>query len=659
MSAIEISEGPGSSTAKVCSPTSPPENGTGDSHDPRHIDLELVPDLVQHLTQQLNENMAMTKAEKARCLRQRAECFLRLGQNKAALKDAEAALGENPREVGASIVAGQAAAGLGQLKEAFLKYKIGLQQDPNNKEIVEELRRLQSSILEQSEFEQEEEPTYNALDFCSQNPYPGDDQQLLMEREILNVKYGISDKLLKSSNKINQAEAAKQLKLAYEAVTTGQHSEAVAYCTRALDADPSNLFGRMFRAQLLMDRQDMVEALKDCWMIPKSKRTYDIWKMGGQILYHMWLPVTAEFWLRKATLMSGGNSQEVGMLFQKVRVKRLYDPLTESFPVAVDFTQYGRAVVATEDVKAGEVLMKDLPLVHAQTLASRYVPACCHCTSSLITATDYFGDAYSGLNSQAKEVVARHWPKVTPVWCPKCSREMYCSQQCLEAAWENSHQVLCPSVNKAAGRLYDLRDHDGYGYDSHGNWVELWGGHYSPFVLAKIWASILCHVHRLMEADGKMGEHPTIEQWAQAKAPFRRFIAFGTAPATERMPEMLSIFQEVFSNCAGGVDYPITEAEFRGRYYQAACNLQCFSAGITPFQRFLTNLKDDLDGLSVLMHLDERKVPEAYFAGMFPVHACLNHSCDNNAEVSNGIYMDNFGVQVTAKRDIKKGEEVI
>lgn len=64
-----------------------------------------------------------------------------------------------------------------------------------------------------------------------------------------------------------------------------------------------------------------------------------------------------------------------------------------------------------------------------------------------------------------------------------------------------------------------------------------------------------------------------------------RFIAFGTAPATERMPEMLSIFQEVFSNCAGGVDYPITEAEFRGRYYQAACNLQCFSAGITPFQR--------------------------------------------------------------------------
>lgn len=78
---------------------------------------------------------------------------------------------------------------------------------------------------------------------------------------------------------------------------------------------------------------------------------------------------------------------------------------------------------------------------------------------------------------------------------------------------------------QAAGRLYDLRDHDGYGYDSHGNWVELWGGHYSPFVLAKIWASILCHVHRLMEADGKMGEQPTIEQWAQAKAPFRRSVS--------------------------------------------------------------------------------------------------------------------------------------
>ena len=95
-----------------------------------------------------------------------------------------------------------------------------------------------------------------------------------------------------------------------------------------------------------------------------------------------------------------------------------------------------------------QVLLKDISLVHAQTLASRYVPSCCHCTCSLISATDFFGDDYQSLSARAREVVARHWPDVTPMWCPKCSREMYCSRQCMEAAWEDNHQVLCPSVNE-------------------------------------------------------------------------------------------------------------------------------------------------------------------------------------------------------------------
>ena len=76
---------------------------------------------------------------------------------------------------------------------------------------------------------------------------------------------------------------------------------------------------------------------------------------AGKILVSLWLPVTAELWLRKATVTSGKKDVEAAVLFQKVRVRRLYGPLTEDFPVAVDFTKYGRAVVATEDVKAGEV----------------------------------------------------------------------------------------------------------------------------------------------------------------------------------------------------------------------------------------------------------------------------------------------------------------
>ena len=69
---------------------------------------------------------------------------------------------------------------------------------------------------------------------------------------------------------------------AYEAVTSGRHEEAVQRCTQALKADPSNTFGRKFRAQLLFDREDMVKALKDLWLIPKATRTPDVWSMGGQ-----------------------------------------------------------------------------------------------------------------------------------------------------------------------------------------------------------------------------------------------------------------------------------------------------------------------------------------------------------------------------------------
>ena len=60
----------------------------------------------------------------------------------------------------------------------------------------------------------------------------------------------------------------------------------------------------------------------------------------------LWLPVLAEFWLRKATQLSAGKDEEAAQLFQRVRVKRLYDPLTEDQPVSVEFTDFGRAVFA-------------------------------------------------------------------------------------------------------------------------------------------------------------------------------------------------------------------------------------------------------------------------------------------------------------------------
>ena len=49
----------------------------------------------------------------------------------------------------------------------------------------------------------------------------------------------------------------------------------------------------------------------------------------------------------------GGKDLEAATLFQKIRVKRIYGPLTAEYPVRVDFTEYGRTVFATDNLQPG------------------------------------------------------------------------------------------------------------------------------------------------------------------------------------------------------------------------------------------------------------------------------------------------------------------
>ena len=51
----------------------------------------------------------------------------------------------------------------------------------------------------------------------------------------------------------------------------------------------------------------------------------------------------------------GGKDIEAATLFQKIRVKRIYGPLTAEYPVRVDFTEYGRTVFATDNLQPGRV----------------------------------------------------------------------------------------------------------------------------------------------------------------------------------------------------------------------------------------------------------------------------------------------------------------
>ena len=124
---------------------------------------------------------------------------------------------------------------------------------------------------------------------------------------------------------------------------------------------------------------------------------------------------------------------------------------------------------------------------------------------------------------------------------------------------------------------------------------------------------------------------------------------------------MKTLFREIFADCGDGVSYDITDSEFNGRYYQAVCNLQVFSSPWTPYHKFLETLgkseQDEDQTLRLLKFLKE-KPPSSNVCGMFPLHACLNHSCLNNVEVSDGFVHDKGGVTVRAKRNIQQGEEI-
>ncbi|KAK6178480.1 hypothetical protein SNE40_013266 [Patella caerulea] len=595
-------------------------------------------------------------SENVTTLLKRAECYMNLKLYQNAHSDAKHALRMEPKNLDVIIMCGQACIELLLFEEALNYFQDGLKIDAKNKTITTSLKTLHQKIVKDFTIKgRVEEQTYNALKFCSQDPYPGDSDTLNQEYEILSSKYHIpgEEKILA----YNQQEAAWHATQAFR-IRGKSLSQAIAECSIAVSKDPTNIVYRQLRGDMWLEKDESLKALSDFWAIPKGQRSYDVWKVGGTILRTIDLPISAEFWFRKATKLSPPNDEEAATLFQQVRVERLYGPLTSDFPVKVEFRQFGRGLYAKEDIKEGDLAFVDSPVVKAQVIRSNHeITACNHCARSLLTAAEYFGDMLKDMKSDERELVDRYWPNVTPIYCEDCKKVKYCSDDCRLEAYDLYHQIICPKKNPASIEIYDLIDNDGWGYRADGSRGEIWAGHYSILILSNIWASIIVEAKRLMFKDGL--STPTTEHWARAKAPYRRFIAYGTTSVTKRMPDMLPVFQRVFKQCGDGVSFDVTAEEFNGRYYQATCNLQEFSARTTPYHIFMTNLSMDerMRGLKMVKYL-EKASPYASFCGMFPLHACLNHSCCNNVEIRDGDCSDRPGVHVVAKKFIKAGEEL-
>lgn len=241
----------------------------------------------------------------------------------------------------------------------------------------------------------------------------------------------------------------------------------------------------------------------------------------GSILDKLGLPVCSEDWLRQAVWRSAHDDNSTNILFQNVRARRLYEPLTKGTAVEVTFTPIGRGVKAVKAISKGEVVFTDAPVLHAQTLSSLQFPCCAACVTSLIGPADVFG-AQELQQDLLQKAVKKHWPVRSKVACKAgCSREVYCSEKCRDESWDAYHRLLCPHKNADVARLYDVCDtYHHLTRDDVRLFHGWWNASFSPVLLAKVWALITCRAQSMAHEAGRAV--PSEEDRALAGAPFSR-----------------------------------------------------------------------------------------------------------------------------------------
>ena len=215
----------------------------------------------------------------------RSGYFLEKGNHNRALEDATAAMNLDSNCVLACVAAAKAKIKMGKFDEAYDFYKEALKIDSKNPEVVNGLVKLQDLIMADLEKKGPKEDSYNAVNLCSQDIYPGDDELFRLEQEILAAKYKITNTITMNQKGItiaDQKEANREAILGHQCHVTGKIDDALHHCDVSLSKDATNSAARYLRAQINIERKNLTKAMQDLWLIPKPRRNADIWKMGGK-----------------------------------------------------------------------------------------------------------------------------------------------------------------------------------------------------------------------------------------------------------------------------------------------------------------------------------------------------------------------------------------
>ncbi|CAG2208531.1 unnamed protein product [Mytilus edulis] len=123
----------------------------------------------------------------------RAQQYSKKEDYEKCFNDAKHALDLDESLVEAAVLGGEAATKCGKFQGAHSIFSIGLKQDKKDENLIQGLKKLQRAIVNSYDTEDTTEQGYNAVDLCTQSPYPGDDQLLNLEKEILDRRHDIRE----------------------------------------------------------------------------------------------------------------------------------------------------------------------------------------------------------------------------------------------------------------------------------------------------------------------------------------------------------------------------------------------------------------------------------------------------------------------------------
>ncbi|XP_005103639.1 uncharacterized protein LOC101862288 isoform X2 [Aplysia californica] len=420
----------------------------------------------------------------------------------------------------------------------------------------------------------------------------------------------------------------------------------------------------ILKAKVLNAMGDHVEALRSLQKVKIKDRSEDAWIEGATALGKLELHVTSEVWLKKALLScmkpAGGEQRtcprKLTHMLQAVRSGRIYDPLVKDTPIEINFTGNGREVRAERKISRGETIFKELPEILDQSISSHKRTACDRCGRSLVKPEDIFSKGHLAC-AELQKAFKRFWPKKTPVSCGSCDRVVYCSDSCRLEAWGSYHRAICPSSPETtAAMLYDVRKSFRDVMASDGSsWQGWWNNEFSPTLMAKVWASIMCQAKLLAASDGR--ESATKSDWFTAGSQFEKYSTSRDEPVKEVVPKMFELLNCHFRRCKV-LHYDITEKNFNRKYHQIATNYITFYDASDPLRKFVDKVTTDNKMYKRIGKYFHEPLPKAEFHGLFPMASCLNHSCAPNAMLECVDVDGRPGIRIIATSDIDNGEEI-